>query len=1029
MRSELMLSSESHLSPSPSPGKGGGRRIWSLVADTVTLIRSRHQLHDSPPFPGEGLGERWPRATHAALALLLLLLLITQFAHAWSTYPDLPSWMHRGNMRWISGGASTQEQAQALADQGVNLLWGGFGTSDPKLIDFMVGHGIHRTTYICSTSIFWDPNDPKNIFNLYPPLKNGTAMEADGTRKLLYANPLDRDGTCRRFGGCRLSPEWIAYQKHRMTFYAEGGQPFPNDPVYKVMQSDPQPRLDVFFFDNPFVLKCYCPVCQDAWAKVCKARFGTVVPDPEKCADERVRNAWDYFWLDVNARYMAEMKAYANGMNPPRFTSPNLVSGYPEFYYLIEHGKPDSLLIELGGGGERPWGHSEFAYKSAMAASDGKAMSNIWCFPAARPRVDYRKPALPFLKGQMPESSYLTAAEAVACQATYLSSGPPEFGKFVKRYNRIYGDAQPAAKVALVYSTATELWRRRVYHVDLTDFLGPQWWIGMDFTPAAHVKHLGDRLSELGVPYDVLVERQLNAKELAQYDCVILPDVQCIGPEAAKALNEFVKHGKSVIVGEQFAVRDEEGNPLTRDAARKLGGSLSTANRIISIQPDQMKVDGFIPDGNSGRIMAAPSRGAKTATAWVRLTADMLPAGAGPFRLRAQVFDASIGEDIVRMKVNGRQVASLILNQQSDEYRWMMAEVGKLREGDVIGLEAESKDGELCRIQEVRIEADAVQKTVGKKEAGAIVFTPDALESLNDKGLQSLLEDASAFVQHWRGNAGDDVYINFLHPANSKALALHVLNSTVTDNHGATLLDAPACMAKKTVVLTAAQRAAMGKPVVSVLGFTPDWMQTYMTREVGHRAFSAKEDTKAWLVVNVNGKEAGRLALGKLADGWTDVPVDPKLLRDANEVVVKVDGDVGYRRSYYGLLIDPAGKDDSRWTPAPWAEGKPVSKQDLSPYDDEQAGSYMIVVHDAGDKTALPAYEAKHRAVDGVTVTLPATDFPTPVGMYISPELDKPVPLQILKKDKLLLISLPKVDIYGVALVANSADELQELLK
>jgi len=967
------------------------------------------------------------------LWVLGLSLSIPVMASTWTVHNDLPAWLHRGNLRWVQTGASDMAQAQAMVDQGFNLLWGGYGTEDPKLIDFLIANDVHRTTYLCSTSLFWNPNEKDNLFAQFPPMLQGTVLERDGTRKVIYANPWDRDGTTRRFAGCRLSPQYLDYQQRRMELFAQGGQPFPNDPVYSKMTSDPVPPLHVYFLDNPFFLKCYCPVCQDAWATYCTKRFGTVVADPETCGDERIRNAWDFFWLDVNSKYINNLKQYAHGMQQTRYIAPNWIHGYPEYYYMMEHSEADVILVELGGGGERPWGRSDFSYKVASAATDGKALVNIWCFPAARPRLDLRKPALPFIGGERaPESGYITTAEAAACLSSYLGTGPIQFNTFLKQYRRLYGDAQPAASVALMYSTNTELWRRRIWHVDGTKFLGPDWWIGMDYTPSSHVKHFSDRLSELGVPYDIIVDRQLTPEQLASYQCVILPDVQCVTPEGAKALRQYVSAGGTVIIGESFGLRDREGNLLSREDALRQGGTLATAGRLIVIRPDrQMTLTNFLPDGGDGRIAVKPSSVGKGApTASIRLRAEQIPAGSGPYLIKASCLDSSLGSGAVTLSLNGKKLAALKLDHQSDEFRPLTAKVDKLRAGDLITLTAAPDGGELCWIEELRIQQPGDFIASGK---GFVIFEPEPLTSLSDIALQRLLKDGRALDTRWSlANPRDDVFVNVLRPAKSNALTLHVLNSTTNDTHQATILDHPACAARKQIALTAAQRGALVKPVVSLLGFTPYWTQTYTAREVLRQPYMHKEQTKAWVVVSVNGAEVGRLPLGKVADNWTDVPVDPKVLRDNNTVEVRVAGDVGFTRSYYGLLID-AGSEakDSRWTPGPWTEHNLASPGDLSPYVGDQQGSYMIYLRSAGDKAALPDYNLQHQAVDGPTITLPAADFPTPVAAFLTPDGETqapPLPLKVEREGKSLTIRLPKIDVYGVVVLANSEQELQALL-
>ena len=91
----------------------------------------------------------------------------------------------------------------------------------------------------------------------------------------------------------------------------------------------------------------------------------------------------------------------------------------------------------------------------------------------------------------------------------------------------------------------------------------------------------------------------------------------------------------------------------------------------------------------------------------------------------------------------------------------------------------------------------------------------------------------------------------------------------------------------------------------------------------------------------------------------------------------------------------------------------------------------MIYLRNAGDKAALPDYNLQHQAVDSPTITLPAADFPTPVAAFLTPDGEgqaPPLPLKVERAGKSLTIRLPKIDVYGVVVLANSETELQALL-
>ena len=1010
--------------------------------------------------------------------IVLLTLILSGIVRAdWRTFEDVPAWAQRGNLRWVITGSGGRDlaAAQQLVDQGINLLWGSYGAGDASVLDFMVKHDIRRTNYICSTSLFWNPNDKGSPLELYPPLREGLVLRPDGGRRIIYDNPWDRDGGTRRFAGCRIAPAWLEYQKRRMTLMAEGGQPFADDPVYHAMTSGPVEPLHVFFFDNPFSLECYCPHCQAAWRRQCVEQFGIEVPDPRQYPDERVRAAWDEFFLDANAAYYRKLKEHAHAMDPPRLIAPNWVHGYPENFYLMERADPDIVLVELGGGGERPWGRSEFSYKLALAATHGKALANIWCFPPARPRLDLYRPTRPLLWSGQTRSAELTIAEGMACLASYMTTGPAELNQFRAQHRNLYVNAQPAAEVAIVYSVATELWRRRTWNTDLPTFLGPHWWVGMDYTPAAHVKHLADRLSELGVPYDVLVESDLDLAKLSQYRCLILPDVQCLGVDHADALKAYVEqetdgNRNALIVLGELGIRDEHGVLLPRDVARQRLGELSTVTRATTLHPADFDLTGYLTDGWTGRIVAAPpmaQRGA--ATAQVTVQHDMLPQGDGEYDLTLRGYDNSRGTGSLRLLLNGQLLKQWALDRQSDEWRWLKVSNVVLTEGDTLAIAGTVDRGELCRIQDVRI-----IKPIGERDQmasdthGRAVFDPSPTPTLSTLDLRNALGAVDGLHLAWRtSRPGDDVYVNPLRPDGTGVLALHILNASVQERYHATVLDHPDCAAQRTITLTDGQLAAMKEPVISLLGFTSYWSQTFMARQVGRQPYRpdlAKlypklpehqlprhtDPDQLRLEIQINGRPAGQVLARHIVDGWTHLKVGRDLLRvGTNRIDLRVAGDTGFRRSYYGLLIDTTAVDDSsKWTAAPWPDHQPDGPEDLSPYVGVQRGGFMMVLRDASDNS-LPTYQARHVPARGIVIDVPPIFGDEPVAVLLAPGDDAPTPLPVHTVDRrralraptldvvpfhlsgagqIHQIRAPQIDIYAVILLARNADELDQVL-
>ncbi len=83
-------------------------------------------------------------------------------------------------------------------------------------------------------------------------------------------------------------------------------------------------------------------------------------------------------------------------------------------------------------------------------------------------------------------------------------------------------------------------------------------------------------LTELRVPFDVLLDTSLSAEALARYDVVVLPNIALMGEAQAQAIRGFVARGGSLLSTFETGLYDERGVPRTDFAL----GDLHAMRRI-----------------------------------------------------------------------------------------------------------------------------------------------------------------------------------------------------------------------------------------------------------------------------------------------------------------------------------------------------------------------------------------------------------------------------------------------------------------
>ncbi|MEN6643060.1 MAG: alpha-amylase family protein [Armatimonadia bacterium] len=482
----------------------------------------------------------------ALLLALTLLLALPAFAD-WRDDHGQPDWARRGfcqwghganvkgRIKWAGNGFGVDvPNAHLLLDCGRNLMQTiSYLDKEARRIGETEGQ-IKRQPYICSKTIWWRSEFPKA-----PQLERCTIVKPDGSRVLLYNNP-------ERYGGCYSSPIWLEYMKTRVDSLMA-------DKAYGTVHS--------IFFDNCSNYDCYCADCRAGFRKFTRDKFGV---EMDLAAPDKAPNfafAKQLYDADTAVAFFKAIKVYLDEKyGPGILISPNIGVAYGWSDYLVNKGATDLVFIEEGFT-MPPTDSTVLKYKTGLASSHGKTTGQLLGLAESLRRVR----ALALDKGNelgilesfvYPEEHMLALAEAAATGGTdclsfalreqkiSVSDAPYQvqmkqaitrYTNFQRQHLDLWDRAQPGAKVAVVHGIMTQLLER---------------------SPTVY-RNTCNTLGAAGIPYEVLIEEDLTAEQLAQYQLVIMPRVTLLDPQRAAALATWVKAGGSLAVVSDLATRDE----------------------------------------------------------------------------------------------------------------------------------------------------------------------------------------------------------------------------------------------------------------------------------------------------------------------------------------------------------------------------------------------------------------------------------------------------------------------------------------
>ena len=146
--------------------------------------------------------------------------------------------------------------------------------------------------------------------------------------------------------------------------------------------------------------------------------------------------------------------------------------------------------------------------------------------------------------------------ETVVCVAQHLFA---DVMKFDAKYQGLWKRRGSVAKVGLVFSGQTRNW----YIDDLFFDAGKQRDIQLlDKKYANGWRGWATTLLDKNVPFDVLLDDDIEGEIDDQYDMLILPSMACMSKKQCNAIRKFVKNGGTIIATNETSLYDETGKQL-----------------------------------------------------------------------------------------------------------------------------------------------------------------------------------------------------------------------------------------------------------------------------------------------------------------------------------------------------------------------------------------------------------------------------------------------------------------------------------
>ncbi len=923
------------------------------------------------------------------IALCVLLTLAPSLCHAhWVDHPDLPAWAQRGHLRWcLHYSTANRETVDLFLDGEQNFVHGGSFDS-PQTAEYARAKGLPYMPYVCSRTV----RTSEIADN--PQLAGAPVLMADGTEFLAYGNP------ARRYGSLYV-PAWPEFVRERSRRHIG------------------KPNVAAIFFDNAFWGgDDHRPDTVAAWQQWARAIGLDPGDDVPSISTGELAAASRAFSAASLINYHTALHEFCHAQNPPLLNSPNQGGSSGAGLSAVEAGAIDLVFSETSS--HPPFVNNTFLYKQGLAASHGRPTGLLAYLPpdvaAQRGEKTWHEGMHHFFypSSPLPEEFALAAAEGAACGGTYIpnyslfpslpiTDTTDPFNRrihraikqtysFLRANESLYSGAVPGSDVAIYLSLPSMIQSRRVQN-------------------AAQV---GQALSDAGVPYEVLVDSDINPDGLRGIRTIIAPNATYMQPESVTGLRDFVMSGGRLIVTGEFAGYDPYGRPLETPAKRELLGSISLIARPIR----EWELQGFEPEGASHIRVTGVS-----GTATLKH-----PGPAGQYIAHISIRDENDGTSPVEFVANGRRVYQGLLDAEDEQQHWLATEPFDLNPGDPVSFTVHADAGERGRVHAITLLKAGAEQGVAFGE-GHVLYSAQSVEKLPPESLTALLQPSMRL-----GEPGK-VCINLLNVPGENLRAAHLVNYDFryeVDTPGLYASDDggqdarmffggdPLVVRKR---LEIPQPAKVGQPVLQV------------------RAF-AMPACEASLAVKINGEPAGEMPAESMRrSGWAELEIDRELLAAENAIEICAQGETDGQTRWIQVGIDR----DTNLGHSEFSTdgGTTFTSDDLSNDRKAQTGEYMVRIFDKspggppadpGNLVMNPGFEnARVPHSETKLTVVPATDLAVRFqgeerlpALAISPD-GPPVWVSCETRDGATVYTVPSVHIYTVLLIGSSRNALEDI--
>jgi len=245
--------------------------------------------------------------------------------------------------------------------------------------------------------------------------------------------------------------------------------------------------------------------------------------------------------------------------------------------------RPHDVSVKIGraaGKFEKPvrvWGRMNEPFGTTDGLDTDEYYETLFQFQMAQVYCHGGRRSIPLTS--LPNVSYDESVNSWMRPDGTISENLHQFADFVRAHKRFLEDVTEANRVVIAVSLPTLLWQRL-----------PGWPEGRTTRHSSAIGEAAITLRREHIPYDVHIldhpqfwEDSAQLERLAEYDCVILPGVECVSDDHVAAVQDALKNGTTVIATGGAPTQNEEY--MEREDVAELLESEDAAT-VIDAEPD-----------------------------------------------------------------------------------------------------------------------------------------------------------------------------------------------------------------------------------------------------------------------------------------------------------------------------------------------------------------------------------------------------------------------------------------------------------